>query len=93
MTKDKALRAAHEARGLAIYNVLVHDKEGAPYDPTPVGDAAFVNALAANGYAVVPVEITEEMLASVSLIPSLQLAARGIWNAMLAAALKETSDE
>ena len=89
MTKDKALRAAHEARGLAIYNVLVHDKEGAPYDPTPVGDAAFVNALAASGYVIVPVEATEEMVTSVSSTPSLQLAARGIWNAMLAAAQKK----
>lgn len=62
MTKDEALRAAHKARDMAIFTVLVNDEEISSFDAAAVGDAAFANALAASGYVVVPVEATEEML-------------------------------
>lgn len=82
MTRDEALTHALEESAIG------------PTNNTPTGRDSFLEALAASGFAIVPVEATDAMV-----LAALDRHQRddevmhaSIWRAMLAAALAETEE-
>ena len=73
MKADEAIRTA-----LMAYDCTPYEDD-IPTD----GVETLLASLRANGFVVVPIEPTAEMVAAFSANPSLQLAAKGIWESML----------